>query len=235
MLGIRNECTILLSVHFYGGKNMSDIFKELADAVMTQNINGTVELTKKALAEGKPALDIIQKGLSEGMKVVGEKFEAGTLFLPQIMMSAKAMNSAMEVLQPELAKGDSNASAGFCISFVQEGDIHDIGNRLVSTMLGANGFTVKVLGVDIANEAVVDEVKKSSADKVLLVGSALMTTSMLGQKDLMTMINEEGVRAKVKCMFGGAPVSQSWIDEIGADGTAENAAMAVIVAKKIMA
>ncbi|MDR2945108.1 MAG: corrinoid protein [Methanosarcinales archaeon] len=214
---------------------MSDIFKELADAVMTQNINGTVELTKKALAEGKPALDIIQKGLSEGMKVVGEKFEAGTLFLPQIMMSAKAMNSAMEVLQPELAKGDSNASAGFCISFVQEGDIHDIGNRLVSTMLGANGFTVKVLGVDIANEAVVDEVKKSSADKVLLVGSALMTTSMLGQKDLMTMINEEGVRAKVKCMFGGAPVSQSWIDEIGADGTAENAAMAVIVAKKIMA
>ncbi len=214
---------------------MSDIFKELADAVMTQNINGTVELTKKALAEGKPALEIIQKGLSEGMKIVGEKFEAGDLFLPQIMMSAKAMNSAMEVLQPELEKGDDNASAGLCISFVQEGDIHDIGNRLVSTMLGANGFTVKVLGVDIANEAVVDEVKKSGADKVLLVGSALMTTSMLGQKDLMIMINEEGVRAKVKCMFGGAPVSQSWIDEIGADGTAENAAEAVIVAKKIMA
>lgn len=231
----RNECTIL-DVHvFYGGKKMSDIFQELANAVMTQNINGTVELTKKALAEGKPALDIIQKGLSEGMKVVGEKFEAGTLFLPQIMMSAKAMNSAMEVLQPELAKGDNNAGAGLCISFVQEGDIHDIGNRLVSTMLGANGFTVKVLGVDVANEAVVDEVKKADAGKVLLVGSALMTTSMLGQKDLMGMINEEGVRAKVKCMFGGAPVSKAWIDEIGADGTAENAAEAVIVAKKIMA
>ncbi len=214
---------------------MSDIFKELADAVMTQNINGTVELTKKALAEGKPALDIIQKGLSEGMKVVGEKFETGDLFLPQIMMSAKAMNSAMEILQPELEKGDNNASSGFCISFVQAGDIHDIGNRLVSTMLGANGFTVKVLGVDIENEVVVDEIKKADAGKVLLVGSALMTTSMLGQKDLMVMINEEGVRAKVKCMFGGAPVSQSWIDEIGADGTAENAAEAVIVAKKIMA
>lgn len=214
---------------------MSDIFKELADAVMTQNINGTVELTKKALAEGKPALDIIQKGLSEGMKVVGEKFETGDLFLPQIMMSAKAMNSAMEILQPELEKGGNAAGAGLCISFVQAGDIHDIGNRLVSTMLGANGFTVKVLGVDIENEVVVDEIKKAGADKVLLVGSALMTTSMLGQKDLMIMINEEGIRAKVKCMFGGAPVSQSWIDEIGADGTAENAAEAVVVAKKIMA
>lgn len=214
---------------------MSDIFKELADAVMTQNINGTVEKTNEALASGIAALDIIQKGLSEGMKVVGERFETGALFLPQIMMSAKAMSSAMAVLEPELAKGDGSESAGYCISFVQAGDIHDIGNRLVSTMLGANGFTVKVLGVDIENEVVVEEVKKANADKVLLVGSALMTTSMLGQKDLMVMIGEEGIREKVKCMFGGAPVSQSWIDEIGADGTAENAADAVVVAKKIMA
>ena len=214
---------------------MSDMFKELAEAVMTQNINGTVEKTKEALAGGIPALEIIQKGLSEGMKVVGEKFESGELFLPQIMMSAKAMNSAMEILQPELAKSSASASAGYALSFVQAGDIHDIGNRLVSTMLGANGFTVKVLGVDVDNEVVVDEVKKASVDKVLLVGSALMTTSMLGQKDLMILIDEEGVRGKVKCMFGGAPVSQSWIDEIGADGTAENAAEAVIVAKKIMA
>jgi methyltransferase cognate corrinoid proteins, Methanosarcina family len=214
---------------------MSDIFKEIADAVTTQNINGTVEKTKEALAGGKPALDIVQKGLSEGMKVVGEKFEAGTLFLPQIMMSAKAMNSAMEILQPELAKSGNAAGSGFALSFVQAGDIHDIGNRLVSTMLGANGFTVKVLGVDVDNEVVVEEVKKADAAKVLLVGSALMTTSMLGQKDLMILINEEGIRGKVKCMFGGAPVSKDWIAEIGADGTAENAAEAVIVAKKIMA
>jgi len=214
---------------------MSDIFKELADAVMTQNINGTVEKTKEALAKGISALDIVQKGLAEGMKVVGDRFEAGELFLPQIMMSAKAMNGAMEVLAPELGKDGGAANAGFALSFVQEGDIHDIGNRLVSTMLGANGFTVKVLGVDVANDRIIEEVKKAEADKVLLVGSALMTTSMLGQKDLMALIEEEGVRSKVKCMFGGAPVSQSWIDEIGADGTAENAAEAVIVAKKIMA
>jgi len=213
---------------------MSDIFKEIADAVTNQNINGTVEKTKEALAKGIPALEIVQKGLSEGMRAVGDKFEAGQLFLPQIMMSAKAMNNAMEVLNPELSKGGASASAGYCLSFVQSGDIHDIGNRLVSTMLSANGFTVKVLGVDVDNDVVVEEVKKASADKVLLVGSALMTTSMLGQKDLMILINEEGVRGKVKCMFGGAPVSQAWIKEIGADGTAENAAEAVIVGKKIM-
>jgi monomethylamine corrinoid protein len=214
---------------------MSDIFKELADAVMTQNINGTVEKTKEALAKGVSALDIVQKGLAEGMKVVGDKFEAGELFLPQIMMSAKAMNGAMEILGPELGKDGGAANAGFALSFVQEGDIHDIGNRLVSTMLGANGFTVKVLGVDVANDRIIEEIKKAEADKILLVGSALMTTSMLGQKDLMILIEEENVRSKVKCMFGGAPVSQSWIDEIGADGTAENAAEAVVVAKKIMA
>jgi len=213
---------------------MSDIFKELADAVITQNINGAVEKTKAALDSGVPALDIVQKGLSAGMKVIGDKFEAGELFLPQIMMSAKAMNSAMELLRPELSKGSESASAGYCISFVQTGDIHDIGNRLVSTMLGANGFTVKTLGVDVDNEIVIEEIKKAEAKQVLLVGSALMTTSMLSQKDLMNMINEEGVRGKVKCMFGGAPVSQAWIEEIGADGTAENAAEAVIVAKKIM-
>ncbi|MDR0767682.1 MAG: methyltransferase cognate corrinoid protein [Methanosarcinales archaeon] len=213
---------------------MSDIFKDLANAVMTQNVNGTIEKTKEALAKGTAPLDIVQKGLAEGMKVVGDKFEAGELFLPQIMMSAKAMNSAMEILGPELAKSGGGVNAGFALSFVQEGDIHDIGNRLVSTMLGANGFTVKVLGVDVANTLIIEEVKKSGADKVLLVGSALMTTSMLGQKDLMALIEEEGIRSKVKCMFGGAPVSQAWIKEIGADGTAENAAAAVLVAKKIM-
>ena len=214
---------------------MSDIFKELAEAVTKQDVNGAVAKTKEALSKGTPALDIVQKGLSEGMKIIGDRFEAGEIFLPQIMMSAKAMNEAMAILTPELTKGSTNVSAGFALAFVQEGDIHDIGNRLVATMLGANGFTVKVLGVDVANEKVVEEVKQAEASKVLLVGSALMTTSMLGQKDLMQLINEEGVRSKVKCMFGGAPVSKEWIKEIGADGTAENAAEAVLVAKQIMA
>jgi len=210
------------------------IFAELAELVNTQNLAGTVEKTKEAMEKGIPALDIVQKGLAEGMKIVGDRFEDGEIFLPQIMMSAKAMNEAMVLLTPELEKGDGSESKGYAISFVQEGDIHDIGNRLVSTMLGANGYDVKTLGVDVPNEKVVDELTAAKQDKVLLVGSALMTTSMLSQKDLMIAINEAGIRDKVKCMFGGAPVSQSWIDEIGADGTAENAAAAVLVADKLM-
>lgn len=213
---------------------MSDILNEIIEMVSNQNINGTLEKTKEAMNQGIKALDIVKKGLSCGMKIVGEKFAEGSLFLPQIMMSAKAMNQAMDLLSLELSKGDASEKAGYALTFVQEGDIHDIGNRLVSTMLGANGFEVKKLGTDVPNEKVVEEAKNIKSNKILIVGSALMTTSMLGQKDLMVMINEEGIRDKVKCMFGGAPVSKEWIKEIGADGTAENASEAVNVAKYLM-
>ncbi|KKG62860.1 cobalamin-dependent protein [Methanosarcina mazei] len=123
---------------------------------------------------------------------------------------------------------------GLAITFVAEGDIHDIGHRLVTTMLGANGFDILDLGVDVLNETVIEEAAKRKGQKIILVGSALMTTSMLGQKDLMDRLREENLRDSVKCMFGGAPVSDKWIDEIGADATAENAAEAAKVALNIM-
>ena len=212
-----------------------EMFDKLRDAIVNQNIAGIAELCKEALAAGIPAIDIITKGLSVGMKIVGDKFEAAEVFLPQIMMSGKAMSNAMEVLTPELEKNKKEGEeAGLAITFVAEGDIHDIGHRLVSTMLGANGFTILDLGVDVLNETVVEEAAKHKGEKVILVGSALMTTSMLGQKDLMNMLKEENLRDSVKCMFGGAPVSQKWVDEIGADATAENAAEAAKVALKIM-
>jgi monomethylamine corrinoid protein len=212
-----------------------EMFDKLRDAIVNQNIAGIADLCKEALAAGIPPLDIIANGLSVGMKIVGDKFEAAEIFLPQIMMSGKAMSNAMEVLTPELEKNKKEGEeTGLAITFVAEGDIHDIGNRLVSTMLGANGFEILSLGVDVLNETVVEEAAKHKGEKVILVGSALMTTSMLGQKDLMDMLREEGLRDSVKCMFGGAPVSQKWIDEIGADATAENAAEAVKVALEIM-
>ena len=212
-----------------------EMFDKLRDAIVNQNIAGIAELCKEALAAGIPAIDIITKGLSVGMKIVGDKFEAAEVFLPQIMMSGKAMSNAMEVLTPELEKNKKEGEeAGLAITFVAEGDIHDIGHRLVSTMLGANGFKILDLGVDVLNETVVEEAAKHKGEKVILVGSALMTTSMLGQKDLMNMLKEENLRDSVKCMFGGAPVSQKWVDEIGADATAENAAEAAKVALKIM-
>ncbi|WP_440955566.1 methyltransferase cognate corrinoid protein [Methanosarcina sp. Mfa9] len=212
-----------------------EIFDKLCDSVVNQDIAGCVQLTRESLDAGIPALDIITKGLSPGMKIVGEKFEAAEIFLPQIMMSAKAMSGAMEILTPELEKTRKEGEeTGLAITFVAEGDIHDIGHRLVSTMLGANGFKILDLGVDVLNESVVEEVEKHKGEKVILVGSALMTTSMLGQKDLMDKLREENLRDSVKCMFGGAPVSDDWIEEIGADATAENAAEAAKVALEVM-
>ncbi len=212
-----------------------EIFDKLRDAIVNQNVAGTAQLAKEALDAGIPAIDIITKGLSVGMKIIGDKFEAAEVFLPQIMMSAKAMSNAMEVLTPELEKTKKEGEeTGLAITFVAEGDIHDIGHRLVTTMLGANGFKILDLGVDVLNETVIEEAEKHKGEKVLLVGSALMTTSMLGQKDLMDRLKEENLRDSVKCMFGGAPVSKKWIEEIGADATAENAAEAAKVALNVM-
>ena len=212
-----------------------EIFEKLTNAIVTQNIAGCAQLTQEALDAGIPPLEIITKGLSPGMKIIGDKFEAAEVFLPQIMMSAKAMQTAMTILTPELEKTKvEGEETGLAITFVAEGDIHDIGHRLVTTMLGANGFDILDLGVDVLNETVVEEAAKYKGKKVLLVGSALMTTSMLGQKDLMDRLREENLRDSVKCMFGGAPVSDKWIGEIGADATAENAAEAAKVALNIM-
>ena len=211
-----------------------EMLDKLRDAIVNQDVAGIKQLTQEALDAGIPAIDIITKGLSVGMKIIGDKFEAAEVFLPQIMMSAKAMNNAME-LTPELEKNKKEGEeAGLAITFVAEGDIHDIGHRLVSTMLEANGFKILDLGVDVLNETVVEEAAKHKGEKVILVGSALMTTSMLGQKDLMDMLREENLRDSVKCMFGGAPVSKKWVDEIGADATAENAAEAAKVALEMM-
>ncbi|KKH97028.1 monomethylamine corrinoid protein 1 [Methanosarcina sp. 1.H.T.1A.1] len=213
----------------------TEIFDKLTNAIVTQNIAGCAQLTQEALNAGIPPIDIITKGLSPGMKIVGDKFEAAEIFLPQIMMSGKAMSNAMEILNPELEKTKvEGEETGLAITFVAEGDIHDIGHRLVTTMLGANGFEILDLGTDVLNETVVEKAAKHKGQKVLLVGSALMTTSMLGQKDLMDRLKEENLRDSVKCMFGGAPVSMKWIEEIGADATAENAAEAAKVALDVM-
>jgi monomethylamine corrinoid protein len=211
-----------------------EILNKLRDTIVNQDINGCVAAAKEALAAGVPAFEAINDGLAVGMNIIGDKFEKAEIYLPQIMMSAKAMNSAMEILTPELQKEKKGAGKGTAITFVQEGDIHDIGHRLVSTMLGASGFTIIDLGVDVPNEKVVEEASKLKGEKVILVGSALMTTSMLGQKDVIRLLEEEGIRDKVKVMFGGAPVTEGWIKEIGADATAENAAEAARVALEIM-
>lgn len=212
-----------------------EILDKLKDAIVNQDIEGAKTGAQEALDSGISPFEAINSGLATGMKIVGDKFEAAELYLPQIMMSSKAMNGAMEILTPELEKEmEGEEGVGLAITYVQEGDIHDIGHRLVSTMLGANGFEILDLGVDVANENLIEEVAKHKGKKVILVGSALMTTSMLSQKETIEMLQDEGLRDKVKVMFGGAPVSQEWIEEIGADATAENAAEAARTALKLM-
>lgn len=211
-----------------------EILDKLRDTIVNQDINGCPAAAKEALAAGVSAFDAINSGLAIGMKIVGEKFENAEIYLPQIMMSAKAMNGAMEVLHPEIIKEKMGEGSGVAITFVQEGDIHDIGHRLVSTMLGASGFTIVDLGVDVPNETIFEEIKKNKGKKILLAGSALMTTSMMSQRDTVAALKEEGLRNDVKVMFGGAPVTKEWIKEIGADATAENAAEAARVAVDLM-
>lgn len=211
-----------------------EILDKLRDTIVNQDIDGCTAAAKEALAAGVSAFDAINSGLAVGMNIIGDKFEKAEIYLPQIMMSAKAMNNAMEVLHPEIAKEKMGEGSGVAITFVQEGDIHDIGHRLVSTMLGASGFTIVDLGVDVPNETIFEEIKKHKGQKIILAGSALMTTSMMSQRDTVIGLKEEGLRDSVKVMFGGAPVTQEWIDEIGADATAENAAEAARVAVSIM-
>ncbi|WP_445475774.1 methyltransferase cognate corrinoid protein [Methanococcoides methylutens] len=212
-----------------------ELFDKLKNAIVNQDVNGCPAATQEALDAGITAFDIINEGLAPGMKIVGDKFEAAEIYLPQIMMSAKAMTAAMEILEPILAEERGGAEGiGTAVTFVQEGDIHDIGHRLVTTMLGANGFDIIDLGTDIPNEDVIESIAKNKGKKLLLVGSALMTTSMLGQKDVVRLLEEENLRDSVKIMFGGAPVTDAWIAEIGADGTAENAAEAARVALELM-
>ncbi len=211
-----------------------EILNKLRDTIVTQDIKGCAEAAEEALETGISAFDAINGGLSVGMKIVGDKYELGELYLPHIMMSAKAMDAAMEILTPELEKDKAGEKIGNAITFVQEGDIHEIGHRLVSIMLSVNGFNVVDLGTDVSNEIIIGEIKKFNDDTVLIAGSALMTTSMQGQKDTMEALEKEGLRKSVKVMFGGAPVSERWIQEIGADATAKNAADAARIAVKLM-
>ncbi|WP_319508686.1 methyltransferase cognate corrinoid protein [uncultured Methanolobus sp.] len=215
---------------------MSDqeILNKLRDTVVTQDISGCTAAAKEALEAGMSAFDAINGGLSPGMKIVGDKYELGELYLPHIMMSAKAMDGAMAILAPELEKDKTGENVGTAITFVQQGDIHEIGHRLVSIMLGVNGFDIVDLGVDVQNERIIAEIKELKGKKILLAGSALMTTSMMGQKDTMEALENEGLRDSVKVMFGGAPVSEKWVKEIKADATARNAADAARIAVKLM-
>ncbi|WDP91496.1 MAG: corrinoid protein [Desulfobacter sp.] len=189
-------------------------------------------LVNSALDEGTPAIDILNQGLIAGMDIVGEKMENGDMFIPEVLMAAQAMGACVSVLKPLL--GEAGAAQGSTVIIgTVKGDLHDIGKNLVAMMMESAGMTVYNLGVDIAPEEFVAQIREKDAKIVCL--SALLTTTMPAMKQTVDAIVEAGLRDQVKIMVGGAPVTQAFADEIGADGFAPDAGSASKMAKTMAA
>jgi 5-methyltetrahydrofolate--homocysteine methyltransferase len=206
--------------------------QELAEAVINGKRDKAVELTKKAVEEGITPKEILDKGLIAGMNVVGEKFKANEFYVPEVLVAARAMKAAMELLRPLLVESKVEPLAKAVIGTVR-GDLHDIGKNLVSMMMEGSGFEMIDLGVDCSPEKFVEAAKEHNAKFVCM--SALLTTTMPAMKDTIEALKEAGIRDKVIVMVGGAPLTQSYADEIGADGYAPDAASAVDKAKELLA
>jgi corrinoid protein of di/trimethylamine methyltransferase len=211
---------------------------DLLDKITTSLVEGdpdlTVELTRQAVEAGLEPMSIIEGGLVPGMNIVGDKFSRGEYFLPHLIISAGGMQQAMEILEPELrARQQEMKVTGKVVIGTVHGDIHEIGKSLVGTMLSASGFQVHDLGVDVPPEAFVAKIKETGANLVGL--SALLTTTMAVQKEIIDALSAAGVRDQVKILVGGAPVTRGWAEEIGADGYAEDAIEAVQLATRLVA
>ncbi len=211
--------------------------RELLDAMKQSIIDGdddkSAELAQQALEQGIDPLTAINGGFVPGISYVGDQFGAGEMFLPDLMLAAEAMKAAVAVLEPEMERrGTQRQMLGKVVLGTVKGDIHEIGKNLVATMLSASGFEVYDLGVDVPFEKFVQKAREVNAD---IVGvSALLTTTMTGQKTVIDLLAKEGLRPKVKVIVGGAPVTRSWAEEIGADGTSEDAMGAIALAKRLV-
>ncbi|WP_277998185.1 cobalamin B12-binding domain-containing protein [Zhaonella formicivorans] len=207
-------------------------YEEICRAVVSGNEAKVKELTKSMVDAGSDPLEIINQGLIAGMNIVGPRFKNGEMFVPEVLMSARAMSAGLDIVKPLIADTDL-PSVGKVVIGTVKGDLHDIGKNLVAMMMESAGFTVINLGVDISPEKFVQAVKEHNPDVVAM--SALLTTTMLSMKDTIEVLKEEGLRDKVKVVVGGAPISKDFADEIGADGFAPDAASATELCKQLIA
>jgi len=208
---------------------MSEILSQISTAVIEGDFGKMTELTEDALDDGLEAQKILNNGLMPGMDHVGVEFRAGNMFVPEVLRSARAMQAAMDILKPLLAETGVKQTGKVLLGTVK-GDLHDIGKNLVGMMCEGAGFEVKDLGKDIGPEDFVKAVKEFEPDIVGM--SALLTTTMRAMESTIKALEEAGVRDRVKIMVGGAPVTQEFANQIGADGYASNAASAADLAKK---
>jgi 5-methyltetrahydrofolate--homocysteine methyltransferase len=210
---------------------MSEVLSKLATSIIEGDRDVMPGLTQQALDEGLGAKQILDDGLMPGMDHVGKEFRAGNMFVPEVLRSARAMQASMDMLRPLLAETDTKMVGKIILGTVK-GDLHDIGKSLVAMMCEGAGFDVHDLGKDVAPEAFVEAVKEYEPD---LVGmSALLTTTMRAMEQTIKALEEAGVRDTVKIMIGGAPVTQEFADQIGADAYASNAAAASEMARKLV-
>jgi 5-methyltetrahydrofolate--homocysteine methyltransferase len=215
-----------------GKKEMSEILEQIATTVIEGKLDDIEDLTRDALDDGLSAEAILNKGLMPGMDHVSVEFRAGNMFVPEVLRSARTMQGAMDILKPLLAQSGVKMVGKVLLGTVK-GDLHDIGKNLVGMMCEGAGFEVKDIGKDVAPEAFVAAVKEFGPD--VLGMSALLTTTMRSMESTIKSLEEAGVRDKVKVMIGGAPVTQAFANQIGADGYASNAAGAADLAKKLAA
>lgn len=209
------------------------LFAAMRQSIIDGDPEQVERLAHEALALGIDPLEAINRGFVEGVNYVGEQFGLGEMFLPDLVMGGEAMKAAVAILEPEMQRrGSQRDSLGTVVLGTVKGDIHEIGKTLVMTMLSATGFQVHDLGVDVPVERFVAKVREVHADIVGL--SALLTTTMPGQRQVVEALTREGLRAQVKVMVGGAPVSHAWAKEIGADGYGEDAMAAVALAKRLV-
>lgn len=210
-----------------------ELFAAMQQSIVDGDEDRAAALAQQALAEGLDPLAVINEGFVLGIEYVGNQFGAGEMFLPDLMLAAEAMKAAVGVLEPEMQRrGTQRQMLGKVVLGTVKGDIHEIGKNLVATMLSASGFEVVDLGVDVPFEKFAETARELNAD---IVGvSALLTTTMTGQKAVIEALEKQGLRPKVKVMVGGAPVTHSWAAEIGADGYSEDAMGAVVLAKKLI-
>lgn len=209
-----------------------EMYGKLAQAVIAGEAEEAVELAKQALDQGLDALACINEGLTRGIDRVGELFSSGEYFLPDLVIGGDAMNAALAILEPALVGDQERETPGRVVLGTVEGDIHEIGKTLVGMMLTAKGFVVTDIGADKSADEFVAAVRERKA--TLVGASALLTTTMPEQQKIIEALEKAGLRDQVMVMVGGAPVSQSWADKIGADGYAKNAMSAVDLAFRLI-
>ncbi|MBM4426129.1 MAG: cobalamin-binding protein [Chloroflexi bacterium] len=212
---------------------LEKLFKDMAQSIIDGDSDISVELAQKSIEMGVPPLDAITKGFVIGVNYIGDQFGAGEAFLPELVMAGEAMKAAVATLEPELLKlGEAREIMGRVVLATVEGDIHEIGKTLVGTMLSASGFEVVDLGVDQPADKIIGKALEINAN---LIGmSALLTTTMVRQREVIEELDKEGLRPRIKVMVGGAPITRDWATKIKADGTSEDAVGAVVLAKQLM-